>query len=321
MIERIQISNFALIKNLEIDFKSGFNVLLGETGAGKSIIISAINFLLGGKADKSQIRSGEEATKVVGSFYISKNLQKLNKFGIYDQNVVISRVFTTSGKNDVKINGEIVSLSTLKEIGELFLDSYNQNDQVELKKTKNHLSILDSYKPEQTFELRKELSSLIEEINEIDASIQKFGGDEKTRARKIDMLSFQINEIEEANIHDGEFEEIAEALKRISNAEKVINCVNNLSELFNSDNSLVSNLNVAKHNLNSVAFDDKKLLNLSERLESVSLDLEDISESLNEIYDEYNFDENKVDKLILRREKLDNLKHKYGATYAEICEF
>lgn len=321
MIDKIQISNFALIKNLEINFKSGFNVLLGETGAGKSIIINAINFLLGGKADKSQIRSGEEQTKVVGSFSVSRNLEKLSKFGIFDETVVISRVFNIAGKNEIKINGEIASLSVLKEVGELFLDSYNQNDQVELKKTKNHLFILDSFKPELTAELKSVLAQEIAEINEIDANIQKFGGDEKTRARKIDMLSFQINEIEEAKIYDGEFEEILDSLNRISNSEKVINCLNSLNEVLSSDNSLISSLNVAKHSLNSVVFEDKKLSELAERLESTCIELEDISESLNEIYDEYNFDENKVNQLILRREKLDGLKHKYGTTYEEINNF
>ena len=132
MVEKLKINNFALIKSLEIDFSNGFNVLIGETGAGKSIILSALNFVLGGKADKAIIRSGEEVAKVSAVF--SCDSVKLNnlfeQFGIEKSDeLLITRSYNTQGKNDVRINGEMATVGMLKEFGALLVDSYNQNEQ------------------------------------------------------------------------------------------------------------------------------------------------------------------------------------------------
>ena len=151
MIEQIKIDNFALIKSLELKFASGFNVLLGETGAGKSIILGALNFVLGGKADKSIIRSGEEIAKV-SAVFSSTNKKVgalLESFGFESADeVLVYRSFNMQGKSEVRINGQFATVVMLRELGALLVDSYNQNEQVELTKSKNHLRILDSFRPE-----------------------------------------------------------------------------------------------------------------------------------------------------------------------------
>ena len=151
MIEQIKIDNFALIKSLELKFASGFNVLLGETGAGKSIILGALNFVLGGKADKSIIRSGEEIAKV-SAVFSSTNKKVgalLESFGFESADeVLVYRSFNMQGKSEVRINGQFATVGMLRELGALLVDSYNQNEQVELTKSKNHLRILDSFRPE-----------------------------------------------------------------------------------------------------------------------------------------------------------------------------
>lgn len=325
MVEKLKINNFALIKSLEIDFSNGFNVLIGETGAGKSIILSALNFVLGGKADKAIIRSGEEVAKVSAVF--SCDSVKLNnlfeQFGIEKSDeLLITRSYNTQGKNDVRINGEMATVGMLKEFGALLVDSYNQNEQVEMTKTKNHIRILDSYKPQTINVFKSKLMPLIEEINSIDAEIKKLGGNGENRARRIDILNYQIQEIENAALKEGEEEELSDTLARISQSEKVLNAISELENVLSGeDYSLISSLSAAKNKMIGLASIDEQLADISDRLSSSVIELEDISESLSSIYEKFSFDENKINSLIARRDEIDGLKHKYGKDYSEIMQY
>lgn len=325
MVEKLKINNFALIKSLEIDFSNGFNVLIGETGAGKSIILSALNFVLGGKADKAIIRSGEEVAKVSAVF--SCDSVKLNnlfeQFGIEKSDeLLITRSYNTQGKNDVRINGEMATVGMLKEFGALLVDSYNQNEQVEMTKTKNHIRILDSYKPQTINVFKSKLMPLIEEINSIDAEIKKLGGNGENRARRIDILNYQIQEIEDAALKEGEEEELSDILARISQSEKVLNAISELENVLSGeDYSLISSLSAAKNKMIGLASVDEQLADISDRLSTSVIELEDISESLSSIYEKFSFDENKINSLIARRDEIDGLKHKYGKDYSEIMQY
>lgn len=325
MVEKLKINNFALIKSLEIDFSNGFNVLIGETGAGKSIILSALNFVLGGKADKAIIRSGEEVAKVSAVFSCdSAKLDNLfEQFGIEKSDeLLITRSYNTQGKNDVRINGEMATVGMLKEFGALLVDSYNQNEQVEMTKTKNHIRILDSYKPQTINVFKSKLMPLIEEINSIDAEIKKLGGNGENRARRIDILNYQIQEIEDAALKEGEEEELSDTLARISQSEKVLNAISELENVLSGeDYSLISSLSAAKNKMIGLGSVDEQLADISDRLSSSVIELEDISESLSSIYEKFSFDENKINSLIARRDEIDGLKHKYGKDYSEIMQY
>lgn len=325
MVEKLKINNFALIKSLEIDFSNGFNVLIGETGAGKSIILSALNFVLGGKADKAIIRSGEEVAKVSAVFSCdSAKLDNLfEQFGIEKSDeLLITRSYNTQGKNDVRINGEMATVGMLKEFGALLVDSYNQNEQVEMTKTKNHIRILDSYKPQTINVFKSKLTPLIEEINSIDAEIKKLGGNGENRARRIDILNYQIQEIEDAALKEGEEEELSDTLARISQSEKVLNAISELENVLSGeDYSLISSLSAAKNKMIGLASVDEQLADISDRLSTSVIELEDISESLSSIYEKFSFDENKINSLIARRDEIDGLKHKYGKDYNEIMQY
>lgn len=325
MVERIKINNFALIKSLELNFESGFNVLLGETGAGKSIIIDALNFLLGAKADKTQIRSGEDCVKVSGVFSVNNKIrQVLSDLGFESDvdELLISRSFNQAGKGEVRINGEFATVSILKDLGSSLIDCYNQNDQVELAKAKNHIRVLDSYNPELYNSYKADILACIEKIKLIDEAIKKLGGSEDNRVRQIDILEYQINEIETANLKDGEMEEIEDTLSKISSSEKVINAITELNNVLAGEElSLISAMNSAYHKISSLTNLDSQLDELAERLQSISIDMEDVAGSLNEIYDKFSFDEQKINALIARREEIDGLKRKYGKTYNEICLF
>ena len=325
MVEKLKINNFALIKSLEVDFSNGFNVLIGETGAGKSIILGALAFVLGGKADKSIIRSGEESAKVTGIFTIE--IEKFDalfeKFDLEkSEELLITRSYNLQGKNDIKINGEIATVGMLKEFGVLLVDSFNQNEQIEMAKSKNHIKILDSYKSETLNVFKNSLIPLIEQINEIDGEIKKLGGSEDNRARRIDILKYQIDEIENANLKEGEPEELEDTLNRISQSEKVTSAISELeSVLAGEDYSLISSLSAAKNKISNLSNVDSELAEISDRLSASVIELEDVAESLSSIYEKFYFDENKINSLIARRDEIDNLKHKYGIDYAEIMQY
>ena len=228
MLEKLNIKNVALIKSLEINFQSGFNVILGETGAGKSIIIDSLNFALGSKADKTLIRAGEETMAVSALFVdVSNNVKSiLRGFGLDESDeVLLSRTYSQSGKGEARINGEIVAISMLKQIGEALVDSYGQNESIALLKQKNHLEILDLYKPKDEIQVKEEIQGLIQKLNELNLKIKKLGGDEASRERQIDLLSFQTNEIENANLQENEDEILEEKLKKLSNSEKIMEAI------------------------------------------------------------------------------------------------
>lgn len=317
MLEILKISNVALIKDIEINFSKGFNVILGETGAGKSIIIDALNFVLGDKADKTMIRAYEETMKVTAKFTTAnkKVFQVLNNLGIeYDSGeILLSRTYNQSGKNDARINGEVITINILKEIGNILVDAYSQHESVSLLKQKNHLSILDSYKPFEIKELKKEIEWKIQELNSINSEIKNLGGSKENRERQIDILRYQINEIEDARLEKKEDEEINDKLEKMSHSEKIVSALNRVNEILNGEeNSILDLLKSSNKILSNIEHYDDKIAQLNQILNNLNIDLEDISESLLSLNEEYNFDENALEKLIIRRDKIVSLKKKYG---------
>ena len=324
MLEKLKINNVALIKTLEIDFSSGFNVILGETGAGKSIIIDALNFVLGSKADKTLIRSGEETMKVVALFsnQSKKVCELLEDFGIEGADeIILQRTFNTSGKGDARINGEIVSVSMLKQVGEALVDAYSQNESVSLLKQKNHLSILDSFKTNELVGVKAEIENLANELNKISKEIRSLGGNEANRERQIDLLSYQISEIEKANLKQNEDIELEETLKKLSHSEKIINSISNSSQLLNDENGALSLFRRAISSLKNVENYDSKIEEIVSQMEENLINFDDLSQSLFDLTNEYNFDEETLNQMIQRKDLLDSLKRKYGGTLEKVFEF
>ena len=324
MIERLKIENYALLKNVEVEFKDGFNVLLGETGAGKSLILDSLSFLLGSKADKNIIRSGEEFVKVSAIFSCNDNINKLLADLGFDcgDELLVSRIYSLSGKNEVRVNGSFATTSILKEIAPALVDSFSQNEQVELSKTKNHLALVDSFSPKSINPLKEELALLIEKHGQIISEMEKYGTDSKNRLSRIDILKFQIDEIEDAKIKENEIEEISNKLSQISNSEKIINSLKELDgELFGDNISLSGLLNTSSNKLSNFSFIDGTIKSVCDRLEQISIDIEDIKYDISSLIEKYSFDGENVDSLIDRREKIERLQKKYGSTYEEINIF
>lgn len=324
MLEKLNIKNVALIKSLEINFQSGFNVILGETGAGKSIIIDSLNFALGSKADKTLIRAGEETMAVSALFVdVSNNVKSiLSGFGLDESDeVLLSRTYSQSGKGEARINGEIVAISMLKQIGEALVDSYGQNESIALLKQKNHLEILDLYKPKDEIQVKEEIQDLIEKLNELNSKIKKLGGDEASRERQIDLLSFQTNEIENANLQENEDEILEEKLKKLSNSEKIMEAISSAYELLENENGAIATLKQSLNNLRSVERYDDKIEILSQKLDEFIINIDELGEEIYSLSNDYDFNENELNQMIERRDVLDSLKRKYGGSLENVLKY
>lgn len=324
MLEKLNIKNVALIKSLEINFQSGFNVILGETGAGKSIIIDSLNFALGSKADKTLIRAGEETMAVSALFVdVSNNVKSiLGGFGLDESDeVLLSRTYSQTGKGEARINGEIVAISMLKQIGEALVDSYGQNESIALLKQKNHLEILDLYKPKDEIQVKEEIQGLIQKLNELNLKIKKLGGDEASRERQIDLLSFQTNEIENANLQENEDEILEEKLKKLSNSEKIMEAISSAYELLENENGAIATLKQSLNNLRSVERYDDKIEILSQKLDEFIINIDELGEEIYSLSNDYDFNENELNQMIERRDVLDSLKRKYGGSLENVLKY
>ena len=324
MLQTLKIENFALIENQTVEFKNGLNILLGETGAGKSLIFNSILFALGMKTDKTYIRSGKKFMKVEALFVeLSEELcQYLEEAGYsYEGELLISRSLSEEGKNVIRVNGQIATTSMLKEIGQRLVDSFTQHESVSLLNVKNHLVMLDKFAGERVKPLKEEISSLLEQIAEINKKIKSLGGDESERERLVSLLKYQYEEIEKAELHQGEDEEIKERLKVMASAEKIFEAVS-ASEALLSENpdSVINTLQEVSNSLSALS-NIEIFSSLRERLDSCRYEIEDINSALVDVRENTSFDEHEFNALDQRNDLIKSLCKKYGGSIEAVFEF
>lgn len=324
MLSSLYISNLALIKNCEINFKKGFNVILGQSGAGKSILIDALNFVLGAKADKTLIRSNEKLMRVEAVFEnlnekIKDNLNSL-EIECEDQ-LILSRTLNVDGKSTIRVNDIPVTTKTLKEITSNLMDFCGQHDNVGLINENNHLSILDHFIGDEVDAILEKISIEFDNLSEIDREIKALGGNETERNRLKEILAFQIQEIENANLVEGEEEELSERFKFISQGENICEKVGGaVSKLDEGMNSVTSELFEAKNLLSSFS-DFQDIADCQERLNSAYYEIKDVAEILDGIVKNTDFDENELERIDKRLDLIKGLKKKYGKDITEILSF
>ena len=324
MLQTLKIENFALIENQTVEFKNGLNILLGETGSGKSLIFNSMLFALGMKADKTYIRSGKKFMKVDVLFVeLSDELRQFLEDAGFDceDELLLSRSLSEDGKNVIRVNGQIATTSMLKEIGQRLVDSFTQHESVSLLNVKNHLTMLDKFAGERVKPLKEEISSLLEQIAEINKKIKSLGGDESERERLISLLKYQYEEIEKAELRQGEDEEVKERLKVMASAEKIFEAVS-ASEALLSENpdSAINALQEVSNALSALS-NIEVLSALKERLDSCRYELEDIASALVDVRDETTFDEGEFNALDQRNDLIKNLCKKYGGSIEAVLEF
>lgn len=323
MLQTLSIKNVALISSLSIDFGKHFNVLLGETGAGKSIIFDALNFVLGAKIDKTLLRSGESTMRVDAVFTNLKKstLELLKEFGIEEDEIVLTRTYSQDGKSSIRINGLPSTQSVLKNVGDILVNSYSQHESVDMLKTKNHLIMLDKYGNEKIKPLKEKLQSEYHTFKDIENKIKSLGGNDFERERTKSLLLYQIKEIEDANLKVGEDEEVKERLKFLSNAEKINQAITICEELLSDNNdSCINSLQQSSSLLSSISgfgnIDECK-----NRLDSARYEIEDIYQTLVDIKSSAEFDENEYEELDRRNDLIKSLIKKYGGSIEKTLEY
>lgn len=324
MLQSLLIKNFALIKNQTINFSSGFNVLVGETGAGKSLILDALSFVLGDKSNKLNIRYGESRLFVQAVFFVNDDniafidLLRDADIDFSDNQIVITRSFSIDGKVENKINDVFVTVGLIKKLAPFLMDFYAQNDSYEMMNEKNQLNVLDLFAGNKLTQLLNEYNSLYNKLLDLQSSKDKIGSNVENRERQIEFLEFQISEIEGAELTIGEDESLKNKLQKISNAEKIHA---NVSVANDGLSSVTSQLHAVDSAVKNVEKYDNSLSDIITRINECYLEISDISDFVNNYLYSIDFDESDMLKLDARLDHINSLKKKYGNTIEDVLEY
>lgn len=329
MLTQLDIQNIALIDKLSLEIGQGLNVLTGETGAGKSILIDSINAVLGERVSRDVIRNGKDKAIIEAAFqYENKEIdQILEQAGIDTEegNIILSREISLSGKNTCRINGRLVSVSVLKQVGELLLDIHGQHDNQSLLKTEAHIDLLDAFGGSAIEKVKAEYIEQFTQYKNIKAKLQALAGDKGEMARRMDMLNFQIDEIKNARIKKGEDEVLSSKRQVLANSEKIMNSTIKAYELLNEGStagkSALYNSNKALQELSNILKYDPEIGPISEKLESVIYQLEDICEDLRSKREDAEYSPDELSRIDERLDILSRIKRKYGSTLEEVLDF
>lgn len=326
MLCQLSIENIALIDKLNLELKNGLNILSGETGAGKSIIIDSLNFVLGERADKSLIRFGTDKATVEAVFedYLTPSVHAyLDDLGIDVEDVLIlRRRMTLDGKNECRINGRISTLSSLKGLTELLVDIHGQHEHQSLLKSANHIVLLDKLGEKQIATLKEEVATDYKNYTSLKKEFSRFGNADE-RERKLDILTFQIDEIEKADVKEGEEDELLAARKRIRNMEKIMSALEGAKNLLDGYDaqSVSASIKNASSLLNSISSYDEGIVPIADRLDSCKAEITDISETLSDMLQKLDFDSRSAEKIEERLEVVRTILRKYGGNFESLRKF
>lgn len=328
MLLQINIENFALIEKLTVTFEKGFNILSGETGAGKSILIDAINCVLGGKSSRGFIRTGTEKAFVEAVFTIENDKTELalNEMDVEcDDLVIISREMFKSGKSIAKVNGKAILVSQLKNISDTLIDIHGQHENQNLLEVSNHIFYLDNFGEENIFNQIEKYSVLYKEITDIDKKIKELKISDGENGKISDFLKYQIDEIDKANLKMGEDEELEEKFSVISNSENISKIFSEASEILydgtENSKSIYDLLGYIVNKLRTVEGKSEKIKNIADSLEGVYYNTQEIVQDIRDIKDNISFDEKELEYVNSRLFQIDNYKKKYGKTIEEIFKY
>lgn len=325
MLKKLTIKNIALIDKAEIEFCEGLNVMSGETGAGKSVILDSINFALGAKADKSMIRYGEQDCYVQAVFSVDENsecLERLKEMDIEsDTDVIISRKYDLNGKGDIKINGCSVNSAMLKNVTSCMVDVHGQSEHFFLLKEANQLKVLDRYSLENLEAQKFILAEKIDHYKFLKNKLAEVGLNDVERSRKIDILKFQIDEIKLADIKEGEEQEFLSKRNILRNGEKILTALNFSKEALSNDEGGINFVNMAKRSMLDISGIDDKYKTLTDRIDSCNIELMDIADGIENALDDLDIDPEELERVEQRLEVINSIKKKYSPDLAKIQDF
>ena len=325
MLRELLIENLAIIEKLNLEFGDGLITLTGETGAGKSIILSGINLLLGEKASVDMLRSGENMLVAQGVFEINEEQKtELEKLDIdtEDNEVIIRRTLDTKGKEKSFVNGARVPRSKLKEVMKTLVDIVGQHSHQMLLNRENHIKLLDKFIEEEAKNVRIKLEESLEKFNNVDVKIKEIEKEKKETADKKEFYEFQLDEIEKANLKKDEDIELEAEYKKLFNAGKIKEKLS-MSGFYlkNDEVNALSVIYSCKKNIESIVDCGKEFEDIYEQLERIYYDLEDCASTIEQIESDIEIDENRLDAVIERLNIIEKLKNKYGSSIDEVLEY
>lgn len=307
MISLLHIKNIGIIDDLSIHLGEGFNVLTGETGAGKTLIIGALKILSGGRFSKEMMRTGAKNS------FVELSLDLPN----FEDNVIVSREINSSGKNVCKLNGRLVTVNELKEFMKKVIDIHGQNDNQSILDLNQHIDLLDGYADLEIRDIKKEYEMLYHEYVATQKELSLNYGDDMEKQRKLDLLNYQLHEIEEADLQENEEEELEEKSKLILASEKI---ANNLQEAQNEiDNHSIDGLNNAIRALEKIEQYNNVYAEIVTRLKSSYYEIQEVARDLS--VEEVYFDEEEQNKVEQRLDLIQSLKRKYGNSIQQILQY
>ncbi len=326
MIANLTVKNVALIEYAEILFEDGLNILSGETGSGKSMLIDAISFVLGEKADKDFIRIGAQTAEVEMLLNISSDeaVNALKQLNIEDcSQLLLSRTINESNRSVCKINGKTVTIGMLKEISTLLVDMHGQHEHQSLLNPNKHITLLDKFCEEEITPLKQKLKEHIEEYKEVVKKMKLYITDEKEREAKISMLTYQVEEIKAAALKPGEEDALLQKRKKLGSLEKLAqntyDALENLSEHpLNPAYSLVTK---AVHNIEEIASADDSKKYLAENIQAVLTEISEIIHDLKAYQSDLELDPDELAQIDARLTTIHSVKKKYGGTVEEVIKF
>ena len=313
MITTLHIKNIGIIDDLSIDLNNGLNVLTGETGAGKTLIIDSLGIISGGRFSKEMIRKGETNSFVEICMYEPENENSI------EGNIIVSREINSNGRNMCKINGRMVTVNELKNFMSKFIEIHGQNDNQSLLDNKFHLKYLDGFIGEELLKYKQEYKENYTRYIEIKQELKNNYGDEKERERKLDLLRYQFNEIEEAELKEKEEEELEEKRKIMLNSEKISNSLNEADEAIGE--SSIDSINLAIRAMEKIEGIDTKYEAITGNLKNIYYDLQELSRDISNEKEDIYFDEQERNEVEERLDLIYSLKRKYGNNILEILNY
>lgn len=327
MLKKLIINNFAIISQLQLDFKNGMTALTGETGAGKSIIIDALGLLVGSRSSIDFVRTGQNSLTVQGLFEVSKNSPVfgiLDNYGIKheDNLLIIKREINRKGRNVCRLNNELVKTNILKEVGKYLVEIHGQNQSQELLDEDNHIDILDRYAEDNFASKMENYQRKFQDFQAKKSRLRAIQKDSQNIAQRIDMLKFQIDEIDSAQLKAGEDDALEEEKNHLENFEKISSSLQGSYELLSAGGSgVVDSLGEVRQKLDVIREYDPAYQELYESIDGAYYQVQDDMATISDEIDGLDFDEYRLDNIQKRLIVLDGLKKKYGPTLDEVIQF
>ncbi len=313
MITTLHIKNIGIIDDIVIDLNKGLNVLTGETGAGKTLIVDSLGIIAGGRFSKDMIRRGQSMSFVELALYLPENPNSI------DGNVVVSREINTAGKNICKINGRLVPVSELKNFMKNIIDIHGQYDNQTLMDTEFHTRYLDKFVGEKMFKIHEKYCELYNEYVELNKKLKNNYGDEIEKQRKLDLLEYQYKEIKSANLKRGEDEQLEEKRKIIMSSEKVAESLNNVSN--NLEGTIIDVINDSIRALEKIEDVNSKYGEKLVEMKNIYYEVQEVARDISSMKEDVYFDEEERNEIEERLDEIYSLKRKYGNTIDEIIEY